>query len=92
LRDLLKRMLDKDPDKRFESTSDLARELEYYIYKDGYGPTIVTLATYMKKTLPGLFERNVIPDNEKTFFDQSGDAFEHTAPLNLEKTMKLPRD
>ena len=87
---LLQRMLAKDPDERFASTSDLARELEYYIYKNGYGPTIVTLAAYMKKALPGLFTANIIPDNSKTFVDKEGLIVKKTVVLNLDKTLKMP--
>lgn len=53
---LLRRMLAIDPNERYESTDELARDLEYYIYKDGYGPTIVTLANYMREQLPQLYQ------------------------------------
>ena len=58
LRRILQKMLSADPDERYGNSADLARELEYYIYKDGYGPTIVTLADYMRKLLPGRFSDN----------------------------------
>ena len=45
---ILKRMLAIEPSARYQSTDELARDLEYHIYKDGYGPTIVTLANYMR--------------------------------------------
>ena len=53
--DLLHRMLATDPAQRYSDTNELARDLEYFIYRDGYGPTIVTLAEYLKKLLPGRF-------------------------------------
>lgn len=69
VRGILKKMLATNPSDRFATTADLARELEYFIYKDGYGPTIVTLADYLRKLLPGRF---AIPDAEKTEdFDQT---------------------
>ena len=40
---------------RYSDTALLARDLEYFIYKDGYGPTIVTLADYMRRLMPGRF-------------------------------------
>ena len=52
---ILKRMLATDPAERYENSADLARVLEYYIYKDGYGPTIVSLAEYMRQIMPGRF-------------------------------------
>ena len=90
LRRLLEKMLAKDPTDRFASTSDLARELEYYIYKDGYGPTIVTLATYMKKTLPGLFgtSSGSSDENGKTIVDlDHGNS--KTSPLEIDKTVRI---
>jgi len=72
---ILQKMLATDPSGRCRNTSDLARDLEYYIYKDGYGPTIVTLANYMKELMPGVFgapetaaaaERTTIIEDEKT--------------------------
>lgn len=53
---ILKKMLEKNPQDRYQSTQELARSLEYHIYKNGYGPTIVTLAEYMKKNFPYLYE------------------------------------
>ncbi|MDR0931738.1 MAG: serine/threonine protein kinase [Victivallales bacterium] len=50
---ILYKMLASDLNERYVNTSELARDLEYFIYKDGYGPTIVTLADYMKKLMPG---------------------------------------
>ncbi|MDD3118230.1 MAG: serine/threonine-protein kinase [Victivallales bacterium] len=64
---LLRRMLAQRPEDRFADTSELARSLEYHIYKDGYGPTIVSLAAYMKELLPGIFQpeakRETMPHN-----------------------------
>ncbi|MBM4155827.1 MAG: serine/threonine protein kinase [Lentisphaerae bacterium] len=53
--DLLRTALDPDPSKRFQETSEMARALEYYIYKDGYGPTIQTVEAYMRKHVPELY-------------------------------------
>ena len=53
--DMLRRMLATDPGERCSDTALLARDLEYFIYKDGYGPTIVTLADYMRRLMPGRF-------------------------------------
>lgn len=55
LAEILRKMLADRAEDRFSDTSELARSLEYYIYKDGYGPTIVTLANYMRELLPARF-------------------------------------
>ena len=59
LYELLKKSLSLDPDERYQSTSELARDLEYYIYKDGYGPTIVSLADYMREECPFLYKNEM---------------------------------
>lgn len=59
LRAILRKMLQTYPEDRYSDTSILAKELEYFIYKDGYGPTIVTLAKYMHDLMPGKFTKNV---------------------------------
>lgn len=63
LRRILEKSLSTDLNDRYQDTSEIARELEYYIYKDGYGPTIVTLSKYMREQMPVLFENNPEPDD-----------------------------
>ena len=58
LMNIIEKCLAPEPSLRYNSTSELARELEYYIYKDGYGPTIVTLSKYMRDTMPYIFEKD----------------------------------
>ena len=55
VRGFLERMLAPNPNDRYESTDKLRRDLEYHIYKSGYGPTIATLAEYLRQILPGIF-------------------------------------
>lgn len=71
LNDILHTMLETDPRNRFNSTAQLARELEYYIYKDGYGPTIVTMAEYMRKIMPGIFGE-ITTETPAPVVDESG--------------------
>lgn len=52
---ILRKMLASDPAERYKDSGELARALEYYIYRDGYGPTAVTLADYMLQIMPGRF-------------------------------------
>ncbi len=66
VRAILEKMLATRPEDRYQDTAALARELEYYIYKDGYGPTIVTLAQYMAKLMPGRFGKTAETANDKT--------------------------
>lgn len=40
--------LQKDPDQRYQSASELGYALEHEMYSKGYGPTIVTLAGYLQ--------------------------------------------
>jgi serine/threonine protein kinase len=62
LRNLLETMLDPDPDRRAHDTSALAVALEYYIYKDGYGPTVQTVKEYIQSSFPNLdFDREPAP-------------------------------
>jgi serine/threonine protein kinase len=53
--EILHTALAPDPANRYPETSAMARALEYYIYKDGYGPTIQTVEAYMRKHFPELY-------------------------------------
>lgn len=52
---ILKKMLAPLPEDRYQDTDLLARALEYYIYRHGYGPTIQTLEDYMRKYFDYLY-------------------------------------
>jgi serine/threonine protein kinase len=99
LRKILERMLATEPADRYGDTAELARDLEYYIYKDGYGPTIVTLAEYMRKLLPARFgaavdaEAGELP--EKTVRLDTAEVMQRPPPAPVggdafDKTVKLP--
>lgn len=81
---VLRKMLATDPADRYQNTSTLARDLEYYIYKDGYGPTIVTLAEYMARQMPALFDFPKAPPLK------SGTDTVKLSPVMPEKTVVLP--
>lgn len=55
---ILKSMLAVEVEKRYQSTDELAHDLEYFIYGTGYGPTVVTLEKYMRNVIPCLYEIN----------------------------------
>ncbi|MCF6174233.1 MAG: serine/threonine protein kinase [Victivallaceae bacterium] len=76
LQEILAKMLATNPAERYQATTELARDLEYHIYKSGYGPTVVTLAEYMHKFMPGKFM--TATDMPKT------DELEHTIPMNTD--------
>ncbi len=56
LLDILFRAIQVDPDDRYQTTDEMCTALEYYIYKDGYGPTIVTLENFLREEFPDLYE------------------------------------
>lgn len=49
LNDILHRCLTRDLSKRYGSADELMVDLEYYIYRDGYGPTNETLGKYIRE-------------------------------------------
>ncbi|MBR6372806.1 MAG: serine/threonine protein kinase [Victivallales bacterium] len=53
--DILRRMLATNPDDRYSDTGVLLTDLEKSIYTQGYGPTIVTMSSYLHELMPGRF-------------------------------------
>lgn len=41
--------LERDLNRRYQNAGEMGYELEYYMYHDRYGPTIVTLGDYIRK-------------------------------------------
>ena len=58
---ILHRMLAPAPDDRYSDTGDLAHDLEYYIYREGYGPTVVTLENYLRGNFAYLYSGQNVP-------------------------------
>ena len=48
LNDILHHCLARDPMRRYATADELMYELEYYIYRDGYGPTNETLGKFIR--------------------------------------------
>ncbi|MGN0849057.1 MAG: hypothetical protein ACI4OV_05140 [Victivallaceae bacterium] len=67
----------------------LARDLEYYIYKDGYGPTIVTMAEYMRKIMPGIFGE-ITTETPAPVVDESGKTLCLPQPPDDDATNVIP--
>lgn len=44
---IIAQALERDRDRRYRSAREMMQQLEYYLYKDGYGPTNEKLAAYM---------------------------------------------
>jgi serine/threonine protein kinase len=53
--ELLKTALAPEPENRFGDMAEMAKALEYHIYKDGYGPTIQTVEQYLRSVMPELY-------------------------------------
>jgi serine/threonine protein kinase len=56
LRSILARMLAFDPTERFDNANALARCLEEYIYRCGYGPTVQTVEAFLRDHCPELYQ------------------------------------
>jgi serine/threonine protein kinase len=46
--------LERDRERRYQTASEMAHDLEYYMYNDRYGPTSTTLAKYLHEIFPEL--------------------------------------
>ncbi|MBI2193547.1 MAG: serine/threonine protein kinase [Planctomycetes bacterium] len=52
LEEILKRALQRRPEKRFQSAGEMGYALEYYMYHDRFGPTNVTMEKYLRELFP----------------------------------------
>ncbi|MCG3182384.1 MAG: Serine/threonine-protein kinase pkn6 [Planctomycetes bacterium] len=57
LQRVLDRMLERDKSKRYQDGGEAATDLEFYIYKGGYGPTFSTLSEYLLHLFPEFKQR-----------------------------------
>ncbi len=60
LRAILERMLASNPQDRYSDTNEVGYALEYYIYRSGYGPTVVTLEQYLSKHFAALLDPRLL--------------------------------
>jgi len=49
---ILRRALQRDPEKRFESAAAMGEACEHFLYDKGYGPTNLTLKQYLTRLYP----------------------------------------
>ncbi|MCI0341529.1 MAG: serine/threonine protein kinase [Planctomycetales bacterium] len=54
---ILGKSLERDLTKRYQDAGEMAYELEYYMYHDRFGPTLVTLEKYLRDLFPELYEK-----------------------------------
>lgn len=54
---ILLKMLERDLSKRYQDAGHLAYELEYYMYNNRFGPTMVTLENYLHSVYPNISAR-----------------------------------
>jgi serine/threonine protein kinase len=52
LQRILMKALERDPERRYPDAGTMAHELEYYLYNERFGPSVVTLAQYLAKFFP----------------------------------------
>jgi eukaryotic-like serine/threonine-protein kinase len=52
LQRVLDRMLERDKGRRYQDAGECATDLEFYIYKGGYGPTFNTMSDYLQRLFP----------------------------------------
>lgn len=50
---IILKALSRDLNKRYQSASEMGYDLEYHIYRDGYGPTNQTLGGYLRENVLG---------------------------------------
>ena len=63
LQRVLARLLERDKKLRYQHGGEAATDLEYYIYKGGYGPTFTTLSEYLLELFPSLKPKKKTPTN-----------------------------
>ncbi len=76
---IIMKTLSRDLSKRYQTAGEMGYDLEYYMYKDGYGPTIVMLSKYLKEEVLG-FSANADVSNADTMSDTKvSSSIEHRA-------------
>ncbi len=90
---ILRKMLALHPEDRYQDTDTLAHALEYFIYRDGYGPTIQTLEHYLREHFSFLYalrdhDKEKKQDKEATTVIPPPGFFKHLHPTK-EKTVLM---
>jgi serine/threonine-protein kinase len=80
LNDILHHCLARDVDRRYATADELMYDLEYYIYRDGYGPTNETLGKFIRE----LFGQNIPALAATSDFRGSTQLLEHSARIRAQ--------
>ncbi|GAB4150979.1 MAG: hypothetical protein Kow00107_01550 [Planctomycetota bacterium] len=62
LSSIIFKALERDREKRYQSATEMVYDLEYFMYHDRYGPTIMSLHKYMLKLFPEADPANPFSD------------------------------
>lgn len=59
---VMRRMLERDPNQRYQRAKDIVRDLEVLLYSSGYGPTNERLAEYLDDLFPEVDKHRLLPE------------------------------
>ncbi len=59
---ILRRLLETDVARRYQSAREVARDLELFMYSGGYGPTNDKLAAYLDQLFPEVDKHRLLPE------------------------------
>lgn len=59
---VMRRMLERDPNQRYQRARDIVRDLEVLLYSSGYGPTNERLAEYLDDLFPEVDKHRLLPE------------------------------
>jgi len=75
---IMLRALERDLERRYQTAGEMGYDLEYQIYHQGYGPTIVTLEKHLRGLFPELYHRardrratEPMPGGDSTVYERS---------------------
>ncbi len=83
---ILRKALERDIERRYQSGNDFAYDLQYYMYKDRFGPTYQTLEAYLKEIFPHFAD----PKVSRTLRPISYRSLSETAVLDVQGTESPP--
>ena len=97
---ILRRALQREPGKRFESAAAMGEACEHFLYDKGYGPTNLTLKQYLNRLYPEGSDNRTFENEGPTYFPviqasliPIGDGFTSShgvAPVPLPKAEDTP--
>jgi serine/threonine-protein kinase len=82
---IIDRALQPEPGDRFQTAGEMGYALEYHLYRDGYGPTNVTLGDYLKASFAG--DDPSLPEPLEERREGSGRIVQHRAETMFGKSL-----